>query len=43
MWIKHFSTIDAVAVLVVLAALAGAVLWLIPGKPILQDQVWSEA
>ncbi len=43
MWIKHLSTIDAVAVLVVLAALAGVVLWLIPGKPILQDQVWSEA
>jgi uncharacterized membrane protein YidH (DUF202 family) len=42
MWIKHFSTIDAVAVLVALATLAGVALWLIPGKPIPRTQVWSD-
>src|SRR4051794_26102159 len=42
MWIKDFSTIDAVAVLAALATLAGIALWLIPGKPIPRTQVWSE-
>lgn len=43
MWIKNFSTIDAVAVLVALATLSGIALWLIPGKPIPRTQAWSDA
>ncbi|HEY7257512.1 MAG TPA: hypothetical protein VH459_00515 [Gaiellales bacterium] len=43
MWIKSFSTIDAVAVLVALATLSGVVLWLIPGKPIPRTQAWTDA
>ncbi|HET7171001.1 MAG TPA: hypothetical protein VFI18_05155 [Gaiellales bacterium] len=43
MWIKSFSTIDAVAVLVALATLSGIALWLIPGKPIPRTQAWSDA
>ena len=42
MWIKSFSTVDAISVVAILAAVCALLLRLIPGTPIPRDQAWSE-